>query len=89
MVRTQLLQPLAAKFGMSVELLTIADGKITSYDGVLSTTVAETLDGKELWATAQCRPHPTDPLDETGQGDAFVSLARSLICHRRLKKAHS
>lgn len=75
MVRTQLLQPLAAKFGMSVELLTIADGKITSYDGVLSTTVGEALEGKELWATAQCRPHPTDRLDETGQGDAFVGLA--------------
>ncbi|NJQ01797.1 xanthine dehydrogenase family protein molybdopterin-binding subunit [Streptomyces zingiberis] len=74
MVRTQLLQPLAHKFGMSTELLSIADGKITSYDGVLSTTVAETLDGKELWATAQCRPHPTEPLDETGQGDAFVGL---------------
>ncbi|MGP3983304.1 xanthine dehydrogenase family protein molybdopterin-binding subunit [Streptomyces sp. KR80] len=75
MVRTQLLQPLAHKFGMSTELLSIADGKITSYDGVLSTTVAETLDGKELWATAQCRPHPTEPLDETGQGDAFVGMA--------------
>ncbi|MEV5511086.1 xanthine dehydrogenase family protein molybdopterin-binding subunit [Streptomyces orinoci] len=75
MVRTQLLQPLAHQFGMSHELLTIADGKITSYDGVLSTTVAEALDGKELWATAQCRPHPTEPLDETGQGDAFVGLA--------------
>jgi CO/xanthine dehydrogenase Mo-binding subunit len=74
MVRTQLLQPLAGKFGMSVELLTIADGKITSYDGVLSTTVEEELAGKELWATAQCRPHPTDALDDTGQGDAFVSL---------------
>jgi CO/xanthine dehydrogenase Mo-binding subunit len=79
MVRTQLLQPLAAKFGMSVELLTIADGKITSYDGVLSTTVAETLQGKELWATAQCRPHPTEKLDETGQGDAFVGLAFAAI----------
>ncbi|WP_055555399.1 xanthine dehydrogenase family protein molybdopterin-binding subunit [Streptomyces sp. NBRC 110028] len=75
MVRTQLLQPLAHKFGMSTELLTIADGKITSYDGVLSTTVEEALEGKELWATAQCRPHPTEPLDETGQGDAFVGLA--------------
>ncbi|MCM2419612.1 xanthine dehydrogenase family protein molybdopterin-binding subunit [Streptomyces sp. RKAG293] len=75
MVRTQLLQPLAAKFGMSVELLTIADGKITSYDGVLSTTVGEALEGKELWATAQCRPHPTDRLDDDGQGDAFVGLA--------------
>jgi xanthine dehydrogenase D subunit len=75
MVRTQLLQPLAVKFGMSTELLSIADGKITSYDGVLSTTVAEALEGKELWATAQCRPHPTEPLDETGQGDAFVGLA--------------
>ncbi|MGK5629866.1 xanthine dehydrogenase family protein molybdopterin-binding subunit [Streptomyces sp. URMC 123] len=79
MVRTQLLQPLAAKFGMSTELLTIADGKITSYDGVLSTTVAETLDGKELWATAQCRPHPTEPLDETGQGDAFVGVAFAAV----------
>ncbi|MEU5049839.1 molybdopterin cofactor-binding domain-containing protein [Streptomyces sp. NPDC021096] len=75
MVRTQLLQPLAHQFGMSTELLTIADGKITSYDGVLSTTVAEALDGKELWATAQCRPHPTEPLDDTGQGDAFVGIA--------------
>ncbi|MCM2428189.1 xanthine dehydrogenase family protein molybdopterin-binding subunit [Streptomyces sp. RKAG337] len=75
MVRTQLLQPLAAKFGMSVELLTIADGKITSYDGVLSTTVGEAIEGKELWATAQCRPHPTDRLDDDGQGDAFVGLA--------------
>ncbi|MEU7186104.1 xanthine dehydrogenase family protein molybdopterin-binding subunit [Streptomyces sp. NPDC045369] len=75
MVRTQLLQPLAHKFGMSTELLQINDGKITSYDGVLSTTVAEALDGKELWATAQCRPHPTEPLDEGGQGDAFVGLA--------------
>jgi CO/xanthine dehydrogenase Mo-binding subunit len=75
MVRTQLLQPLAHTFGMSVELLQIADGKITSYDGVLSTTVAETLEGKELWATAQCRPHPTEPLDANGQGDAFVGLA--------------
>ncbi|MEV6106956.1 xanthine dehydrogenase family protein molybdopterin-binding subunit [Streptomyces sp. NPDC051940] len=75
MVRTQLLQPLAQKFGMSTELLTIADGKITSYDGVLSTTVDEALGGKELWATAQCRPHPTEPLDDTGQGDAFVGLA--------------
>ncbi|WP_373303607.1 xanthine dehydrogenase family protein molybdopterin-binding subunit [Streptomyces cinnamoneus] len=75
MVRTQLLQPLAHQFGMSTELLTIADGRITSYDGVLSTTVAEALDGKELWATAQCRPHPTEPLDDTGQGDAFVGIA--------------
>ncbi|MFE6779730.1 molybdopterin cofactor-binding domain-containing protein [Streptomyces sp. NPDC057702] len=75
MVRTQLLQPLAHKFGMSTELLTIADGKITSYDGVLSTTVAEALEGKELWATAQCRPHPTEPLDDSGQGDAFVGLS--------------
>ncbi|MBB5935253.1 xanthine dehydrogenase family protein molybdopterin-binding subunit [Streptomyces zagrosensis] len=75
MVRTQLLQPLAHKFGMSTELLTIADGKITSYDGVLSTTVDEALEGKELWATAQCRPHPTEPLDDSGQGDAFVGLA--------------
>ncbi|WP_255953042.1 xanthine dehydrogenase family protein molybdopterin-binding subunit [Streptomyces odontomachi] len=75
MVRTQLLQPLAHKFGMSTELLQIADGKITSYDGVLSTTVAEALDGRELWATAQCRPHPTEPLDSAGQGDAFVGLA--------------
>ncbi|MBN3930284.1 molybdopterin-dependent oxidoreductase [Streptomyces verrucosisporus] len=79
MVRTQLLQPLAAKFGMSTELLTIANGRITSYDGVLSTTVAEALEGKELWATAQCRPHPTEPLDDTGQGDAFVSLAFAAI----------
>jgi CO/xanthine dehydrogenase Mo-binding subunit len=75
MVRTQLLQPLAHKFGMSTEPLQITDGKITSYDGVLSTTVTEALDGKELWATAQCRPHPTEPLDEAGQGDAFVGLA--------------
>ncbi len=75
MVRTQLLQPLAHQFGMSTELLQIADGKITSYDGVLSTTVAEALEGKELWATAQCRPHPTEPLDESGQGDAFVGMS--------------
>lgn len=79
MVRTQLLQPLAAKFGMSTELLSVADGKITSYDGVLSTTVAEALEGKELWATAQCRPHPTEPLDETGQGDAFVGMAFAAV----------
>ncbi|KJK58130.1 xanthine dehydrogenase family protein molybdopterin-binding subunit [Saccharothrix sp. ST-888] len=75
MVRHQLLQPIAANFGMSVELLSIADGKITSYDGVLGMPVAEALEGKELWATAQCRPHPTEPLDESGQGDAFVSIA--------------
>ncbi|WP_030271946.1 xanthine dehydrogenase family protein molybdopterin-binding subunit [Streptomyces sp. NRRL B-24484] len=75
MVRHQLLQPIAANFGMSVELLSIADGKITSYDGVLGMPVAEALEGKELWATAQCRPHPTEPLDENGQGDAFVSIA--------------
>ncbi|BFV59057.1 molybdopterin-dependent oxidoreductase [Kitasatospora sp. CMC57] len=75
MVRHQLLQPIAANFGMSVELLTIADGKITSYDGVLGMPVTEALEGKELWATAQCRPHPTEPLDEAGQGDAFVSIA--------------
>ncbi len=79
MVRTQLLQPLASKFGMSPELLTIADGKITSYDGVLSTTVAEALEGKELWATAQCRPHPTEPLDPSGQGDAFVGLSFAAV----------
>lgn len=75
MVRHQLLQPIAADFGMSVELLSIADGKITSYDGVLGMPVTEALEGKELWATAQCRPHPTEPLDEAGQGDAFVSIA--------------
>ncbi len=75
MVRHQLLQPIAANFGMSVELLSIADGKITSYDGVLGMPVGEALEGKELWATAQCRPHPTEPLDEAGQGDAFVSIA--------------
>ncbi|ONK13960.1 putative xanthine dehydrogenase subunit D [Streptomyces sp. MP131-18] len=79
MVRTQLLQPLAAKFGMSAELLTIADGKITSYDGVLSTTVLEALEGKELWATAQCRPHPTEPLNESGRGDAFVGLSFAAV----------
>ncbi|WP_100838071.1 xanthine dehydrogenase family protein molybdopterin-binding subunit [Kitasatospora fiedleri] len=76
MVRHQMLQPIAADFGMSVELLTITDGKITSYDGVLGMPVSEALEGRELWATAQCRPHPTEPLDpETGQGDAFVSIA--------------
>ncbi|WP_042173401.1 xanthine dehydrogenase family protein molybdopterin-binding subunit, partial [Streptomyces sp. NBRC 110035] len=75
MVRTQLLAPLAHKFGMSAELLQISDGRITSYDGVLSTPVADELVGKELWATAQCRPHPTEPLDESGQGDAFVGMA--------------
>ncbi|MFD9126836.1 xanthine dehydrogenase family protein molybdopterin-binding subunit [Kitasatospora sp. NPDC059571] len=75
MVRHQLLQPIAANFGMSVELLSIADGKITSYDGVLGMPVTEALEGKELWATAQCRPHPTEPLDENGHGDAFVSIA--------------
>ncbi|MFJ5549718.1 xanthine dehydrogenase family protein molybdopterin-binding subunit [Streptomyces sp. NPDC093225] len=75
MVRTQLLQPMAHKLGMSTELLQVADGKITSYDGAFSTTVAEAMAGKELWATAQCRPHPTEPLDEAGQGDAFVGLA--------------
>ncbi|MFI9273600.1 xanthine dehydrogenase family protein molybdopterin-binding subunit [Kitasatospora sp. NPDC052896] len=75
MVRHQLLQPIAADFGMSVELLSITDGKITSYDGVLGMPVTEALEGKELWATAQCRPHPTEPLDEAGQGDAFVSIA--------------
>ncbi|WP_033219924.1 xanthine dehydrogenase family protein molybdopterin-binding subunit [Kitasatospora phosalacinea] len=76
MVRHQMLQPIAADFGMSVELLTINDGKITSYDGVLGMPVSEALEGRELWATAQCRPHPTEPLDpETGQGDAFVSIA--------------
>ncbi|MER8185437.1 xanthine dehydrogenase family protein molybdopterin-binding subunit [Kitasatospora sp. NPDC094015] len=75
MVRHQMLQPIAANFGMSVELLTIADGKITSYDGVLGMPVGEALEGRELWATAQCRPHPTEPLDEAGQGDAFVSIA--------------
>jgi CO/xanthine dehydrogenase Mo-binding subunit len=64
----------AAKM-VRTELLQITDGKITSYDGVLSTTVTEAMDGKELWATAQCRPHPTEPLDESGQGDAFVGLA--------------
>jgi CO/xanthine dehydrogenase Mo-binding subunit len=76
MVRHQLLQPLAMQFGMSPELLTISDGKITSYDGVLGMPVLQALEGKDLWATAQCRPHPTEPLDaETGQGDAFVGLA--------------
>ncbi|MEV4614035.1 xanthine dehydrogenase family protein molybdopterin-binding subunit [Kitasatospora sp. NPDC049258] len=75
MVRHQMLQPIAANFGMSVELLTISDGKITSYDGVLGMPVGEALEGRELWATAQCRPHPTEPLDEAGQGDAFVSIA--------------
>jgi CO/xanthine dehydrogenase Mo-binding subunit len=68
-------QPPAGPAAMSTELLQITDGKITSYDGVLSTTVTEAMDGKELWATAQCRPHPTEPLDESGQGDAFVGLA--------------
>ncbi|MEU9300450.1 xanthine dehydrogenase family protein molybdopterin-binding subunit [Streptomyces sp. NPDC048269] len=75
MVRTQLLQPMAHKLGMSTELLQIADGRITSYDGAFSTTVTEAMEGKELWATAQCRPHPTEPLDADGQGDAFVGLA--------------
>ncbi len=87
MVRTQLLQPLAHKFGMSTELLQITDGKITSYDGVLSTTVTEAMDGKELWATAQCRPHPTEPLDEAGQGDAFVG-ARLLRDPRGRRRRH-
>src|SRR5262249_12583446 len=49
--------------------------KISSYDGVLGMPVGEALEGRELWATAQCRPHPTEPLDENGQGDAFVSIA--------------
>ena len=69
------------KFGMSVELLSIADGKITSYDGVLSTTVAETLDGKELWATAQCRPHPTDRSTRPGRATPS-SASPSARCAR-------
>ncbi len=73
MVRTQLLQPLAHKFGMSTELLQITDGKITSYDGVLSTTVTEAMDGKELWATAQCLRTP--PNRWTTRGRATPSSA--------------
>ncbi|MCZ7460118.1 hypothetical protein [Streptomyces sp. WMMC940] len=49
---------------MSTELLQITDGKITSHDGVLSTTVTEAMDGKELWATAQAAP----PHGATGRG---------------------
>src|SRR6478735_11300043 len=30
---------------------------------------------KVLWSSSFCRPHPTEPLDESGQGDAFVGLA--------------
>ncbi|EDY64843.2 dehydrogenase [Streptomyces pristinaespiralis ATCC 25486] len=69
MVRTQLLQPLAHKFGMSTELLQITDGKITSYDGVLSTTVTEG-DGRQgtLGPPPSAAPHPTEPLDGSGPG---------------------
>ena len=68
---------------VAVELLAIADGKITSYDGVLSTTVAEALDGKELWVTAQCRPHPTEPLDEShGRWDTRETAAESRMGER-------
>ncbi|NYI06243.1 xanthine dehydrogenase family protein molybdopterin-binding subunit [Allostreptomyces psammosilenae] len=75
MVRTQLLQPVAAEFGMSAELLAIQDGTIRSYDGLHSRPVAEVAAGKELWATAQCRPNPTAALGPDGRGSAFVGLA--------------
>lgn len=75
MVRTQLLQPLALELGMSAELLSLRDGAVHSYDGRHTRPVADVLAGRDLWASAQYRPHPTEALDESGQGDAFAGMA--------------
>ncbi|WP_419185703.1 xanthine dehydrogenase family protein molybdopterin-binding subunit [Mangrovactinospora gilvigrisea] len=75
MVRKQLLQPMADELGMSVELLSLRDDRVVSYDGRYARPIGELLGGRELWASAQYRPHPTEPLDENGQGDAFAGLA--------------
>jgi CO/xanthine dehydrogenase Mo-binding subunit len=75
MVRKQLLQPMALELGMSPELLSVRGGKVVSYDGRYSRSLVEALGGRELWASAQYRPHPTEPLDASGQGDAFAGLA--------------
>jgi CO/xanthine dehydrogenase Mo-binding subunit len=89
MVRTQLLQPLAHKFGMSTELLTIADGKITSYDGVLSTTVEEASKARSCGpppsaartppnrSTTPARATPSSGSPSAPYGPSWTSTSRS------------
>ncbi|MDI2131401.1 xanthine dehydrogenase family protein molybdopterin-binding subunit [Yinghuangia seranimata] len=75
-IRTRLLAPIAARYGMTAALLDVRDGRIVSYDGLVDLPASVMTEGQEVAATAgAARARHTEPLDDAGQGDAYPVLA--------------
>jgi xanthine dehydrogenase D subunit len=74
-IRNQLLTPIAEHFGMSPELLSISEGRVVSYDGLVDLPADFVHAGHVYDETVEFRHTPTEPLDDNGQGDAHVSFA--------------
>ena len=67
------IQIVARHYGVSADLLSLDEGRVTSTDGLIDVPVAEATDGP-IEVEVRHEHRPTFPMDpETGQGDSDVS----------------
>lgn len=72
-LRTQALAPVASQYGMTPELLSVRDGRVVSYDGLVDQPAESAFVGLRLAATARYELPATDALDNAGQGNICPS----------------
>ncbi len=72
-LRTQALAPVASEYGMTPELLSVRDGRVVSYDGLVDLDAESAFAGLRLSATARYELPATEALDGSGQGQMCPS----------------
>jgi CO/xanthine dehydrogenase Mo-binding subunit len=64
-----------ASHGLSPELLSIREGRVRSYGGLVDLPLADVVAGRMFEETVTFRHPPTEHLDEDGQGRAYAGFA--------------
>jgi CO/xanthine dehydrogenase Mo-binding subunit len=63
-----------AAHGLSPDLLTVRDGRVLSYDGLVDVPLAGVAAARAVEETVTFRHPPTEALDEHGQGAAYAAF---------------
>jgi xanthine dehydrogenase D subunit len=79
-VRDLLLEHVASTHGVTADSLAIDGTDIVDFAGVLRVPVAEASAAQVFDATREFHHHPTEELDENGQGDCHTAFA--FVAHR-------
>jgi len=64
-----------AAHGLSPELLSLTEGRVRSYDGLVDLPLGAAMAGRVFEETVTFRHQPTEGLDEHGQGGAYAGYA--------------